>query len=292
MAAFEPAANSATIARVSRRMSLLIAIAVTLVVMKVLVLWVQPRLAFYPIRGVQATPREMSLPYEDLRIQTEDGEILHGWWLPHPQPRGQVVFWHGNGGNLSLWLDVIAGLRQRGFSVLAVDYRGYGASTGSPDEQGMYRDAAAAVKEFDRRLRRPESPVIFWGRSIGTPVAASSLSASQADAVVLETPLPDVRSVLRTNPVMWLLSWFSSYRFPTSRLLEGYAGPLLVIHGDADRLIPYAAGQQVFASAATPRKVLATIPGADHNDLHIANPSVYWRAIDDFVASLPAKTGR
>ena len=69
----------------------------------------------------------MSLSYVDLRIQTQDGETLHGWWLEHPEPRAQVVFWHGNGGNLSLWMDVIVELRRRGFSVLAVDYRGYGA---------------------------------------------------------------------------------------------------------------------------------------------------------------------
>jgi fermentation-respiration switch protein FrsA (DUF1100 family) len=268
------------------RMKTLIMIVIALVLLKVLVIWLEPRMAFYPLRGVQDTPAAMSLPFADLRIQTQDGETLHGWWLEHPQPRAQIVFWHGNGGNLSLWMDVIVGLRQRGFSVLAVDYRGYGLSTGTPSETGLYRDAAATVTEFARRLRQPGVPVVYWGRSIGCPVAASTLSVDRPAALVLESPMPDVRSLLRTNPVMWLLSFLSSYRFATSRFVASYEGPLLIIHGDRDSIVPFRAGRQVFEDARAARKVFVTIPGADHNDLHAVAPELYWRSIDEFVDGL------
>jgi uncharacterized protein len=112
-----------------RPMTKLMLIILIVFALKLFVIWLEPRMAFYPDRGVQQTPDAMSLPYVDLRIQTEDGETLHGWWLEHPNPRGQVVFFHGNGGNLSLWLDLVAELRRRGFSVLAADYRG----TGTPE---------------------------------------------------------------------------------------------------------------------------------------------------------------
>jgi pimeloyl-ACP methyl ester carboxylesterase len=102
--------------------------------MWLLVLWAQPRMAFFPSRGVQRTPEAAGLPYSSLQVATADGVMLHGWWMEHPSPRGQVIYWHGNGGNLSLWLDVFADIRRRGFSVLAVDYRGYGGSEGSPSE--------------------------------------------------------------------------------------------------------------------------------------------------------------
>lgn len=266
-----------------RRVSLLIAIVAGLALLKLLVMWLEPRMAFYPVEGVQQTPAAMSLSYADLRIQTVDGETLHGWWLEHPQPRAQVVFWHGNGGNVALWLEVIAGMRRRGFSVLAVDYRGYGVSTGTPTEQGLYRDASAAVQEFQRRLRRPDVPVIYWGRSIGAPVAASSVAGSEPDGLILESPMPDARSILRDNPVLWGLSFLSSYTFSTSRFLTQYSGPLLVIHGDRDSIIPYRAGKRVFDDAGTTRKTLATIAGADHNDLHLVNAGEYWKAVDAFV---------
>jgi hypothetical protein len=267
--------------------------------LKLLVWWLEPRMAFFPTRGVQETPAAAGLPFVDVRIPTEDGETLHAWWLEHPQPSAQVLFFHGNGGNLSMWLDVIAALRQRGFSVLAVDYRGYGDSTGRPSERGLYRDADAAVRVFTER-RRAGSPVVYWGRSIGAAVAASAASRGEADALVLESPFPDMRSIFAGNPVMRLLTLFSSYRFPTSRFVDRYIDryeeryqdrsgpPLLVIHGDADTIIPYAAGTRVFDRARTTRKTLLAIPGADHNDLHVVSPDAYWRGIGEFVGSLRA----
>jgi fermentation-respiration switch protein FrsA (DUF1100 family) len=254
--------------------------------LKLMVSWLEPKLAFFPSRGVQATPASAGLPFVDLKVPTEDGETLHGWWLEHPAPRAQVIFWHGNGGNLSLWLDVIAALRRRGFSVLAVDYRGYGGSTGKPSERGLYRDAEATLRLFNERLRKNDVPVLHWGRSIGTPVAAYAASLSPPDGLVLESPFPNLRAVIAGNPVLWFLSLFSSYRFPTSRFLERYQGPLLVVHGDADSIIPFSAGRKVFEKAPSARKTHVVVPGGDHNDLHVVNPPLYWKAIDDFVAAL------
>ena len=253
-----------------------------LAVLKALVWWLEPRTAFFPIRGVQETPADLGLPYEDLRIPTADGETLHGWWLRHPSPRAQVVFWHGNGGNLSLWLDIVAGLFRRGFTVLAVDYRGYGASTGRPSERGLYLDAEAGTRYFLERLRDRESPVVYWGRSIGAPVAARAAARTPPDGLILESPFPDVRSVIAGNPVMWFLSLFSGYRFPTTEFLRDYRGPLLVVHGDGDRIIPFELGRLVFEQANEP-KTLKKLPGADHNDLHLVDPAAYWEAIDAFL---------
>lgn len=269
-------------------MRLAVALAVAAAGLKVLVWWLEPKLAFFPTRGVQETPAAAGLPFTDQRIPTEDGETLHAWWLEHPEPRAQVVFWHGNGGNLSLWLDVIVGLRRRGFSVLAADYRGYGDSTGKPSERGLYRDADATLRTFNERLRKPGVPVIYWGRSLGSPVAAYNASRAAPDGVgvVLESPFPDMRTAIGGSPVLRLLSVFSSYGFPTSRFLEGYDGPILVLHGDSDSIIPLSAGRAVYERARGTRKTFAVIPGADHNDLHVANPRLYWRAVDDFVATL------
>jgi uncharacterized protein len=264
----------------------LVTIAIAIIGLKLLVWWLEPRMAFYPIRGVQETPAALGLPFVDVRIPTEDGETLHAWWLDEPAARAQVVFFHGNGGNLSLWLDAIAGMHQRRFSVLAVDYRGYGASTGRPSEKGLYKDGEAAVRLFADRLRKSGVPVIYWGRSIGSPVAAQAAIRLRPDALVLEAPMPDVRSLLRTNPVMWLLSFLSSYRFPTSRFVRQIDVPLLVVHGDGDSIVPYRAGRRVFDAARTTRKTFVTIAGADHNDLHIVNEPLYWQAVDAFVAGI------
>lgn len=261
----------------------LVAIAIGL---KLLVWFLEPRMAFYPYRGVQETPAAFSLAFASVQIPTEDGVTLHAWWLENPAARAQVIFWHGNGGNLSVWLDVVAGLRQHGFSVLAVDYRGYGASTGSPTERGLYRDADATVAAFHERFKQDRTPVVYWGRSIGSAVAAYAASRHAPDGLVLESPFPDVRRILSNNAVLWGLSLFSSYRFPQARFLERYDGPLLVIHGDADSIVPFSAGRALFDGARTARKTFVPIPGADHNDLHVANPALYWQSIDTWTEAL------
>ncbi len=265
---------------------LLVSLIAIVIAVKLVVWRVEPGLAFYPVAGVQETPTEASLPFTDVQIRTADGEALHGWWLESPSPRAQVIFWHGNGGNLSEWLPAIAGLRRHGFSVLAVDYRGYGASTGAPSERGAYRDADATDAAFRERFARPNIPVIYWGRSMGSAVAAYAASRQAPGALVLESPFSNLRAVVANNPALWALSFFSSYSFPTARFLDRYDGPLLVVHGDADSIVPFTVGRALFDAARTSRKTFVTIPGADHNDLHSANPELYWSSISRWVDEL------
>ncbi|MEX1127442.1 MAG: alpha/beta hydrolase [Vicinamibacterales bacterium] len=262
--------------------SALITIVVFAAVLKLLAWWLEPRMAFFPWTGVQQTPATAGLEFTELRIPTADGETLHGWWMPHPEPRAQVLYWHGNGGNLSLWLEVLVDLRRRGFSVMAVDYRGYGASTGRPSERGVYHDADAAHAYFAQHLKQPETPVVIWGRSLGCAVASYAAAKSPPDALILESPFPDVRALFAGNPVMLGLSVFSTYRFPTAAHLQHYRGRLLVIHGEADSIIPFSRGQRVFEGAGSADKVFVALQGADHNDAH-ADHSAYWPAIDRFL---------
>jgi fermentation-respiration switch protein FrsA (DUF1100 family) len=269
--------------------SIALRVAVVVVALRLLVWWLEPRMAFFPTPGVQETPAAAGVPFRDVRVTTADGEHLHAWWMEHAAPRAQVVFFHGNGGNLSMWLDIFVQLWRRGFSVMAVDYRGYGASSGSASERGLYRDADATVDAFQRDLRQPAAPVIYWGRSIGAPFAAHAAARLAPNGLILETPMPDARSVLRSSPILWVLSFLSTYRFPTSRLLEKYQGPLLVVHGDEDEIVPFDAGRRVFDRAPSIRKTFITIQGASHNDLHSARPEPYWSSIDAFVSELTTR---
>src|SRR5918993_1691691 len=264
---------------------LLITVVVIMVTLWAMARWLEPRMAFFPTPGVQQTPAATGVPFTELKINTADGETLHGWWIEHPSPRAQVIYWHGNGGNLSLWMPVLTDLRQRGFSVMAVDYRGYGASTGSASEQGIYRDAEAVNAYYQQHLRRPSTPTLHWGRPLGCAVASYAARQAPAERLILESPFPDVRQLFSGNPIMLALSFFSSYRFSTAQHLDPYRGPLLVIHGDADSIIPFRAGQRVFDKASTPAKTFAVLSGADHNDLHTEHPA-YWPAIDRFIEAL------
>ena len=127
---------------------------------------VEPRLAFFPLPGESTTPAAFGVPHDTLSVTTGDGEQLQGWRLgpakagPHVLPRAHVVYFHGNGGNLSIWAPVLAGLARRGYAVTAFDYRGYGNSTGRPSEHGLYRDVDAVIERFWSGPQ-PEAPVVW-----------------------------------------------------------------------------------------------------------------------------------
>lgn len=245
----------------------------------------EPRFVFFPTKGEDDTPSRLGLPYTAITLTTSDGERLSAWLLEPAQPRADIVYFHGNGGNLSIWLPVFAELFLQGFRVLAVDYRGYGLSTGTPTEEGVYRDAAAAVR-YAAAHRSPGRPLVFWGRSLGVSIAAFATSAVTPDALVLESGFPDKASVVRDQPVLRALNVFGAYRFPAVELLRGFQKPVLVMHGDADRIIPFALGEELFDRIGAPKEFVR-VSGADHNDFFAPDDQAYWAPVLAFLDRLP-----
>ena len=260
-----------------------LAIVIAVVLLAAVVRLVEARFAFFPLRGEDRTPSDFGVEYAALTATTADGERLRVWHLPHADARARVIYFHGNGGNLSLWADVLVGLWRRRFDVVAVDYRGYGVSTGRPSERGLYRDVDATLQLAGDRLRRDDIPTVYWGRSLGTALAAYAASSRPADGVILEAGFPSARSVLETVPPLWVASWASSYRFPTAQWLQSVGEAKLVIHGDADSVIPYRYGQRLFEQIPGPKR-LVTITGGDHNDLVPRDEATYWKEVDAFIA--------
>ena len=255
----------------------------------VLVRFLEPRLAFFPSAGETTTPRDLGVVYEPLTIETADGERLRAWLIAHPQPRAFVVYFHGNGGNLSNWAPILAAIARQGYSVLAFDYRGYGVSSGRPTEKGLYRDVDAVVDHVWTQMK-PSEPVIYWGRSLGVSMAAYAATLRKADhsgppepsGLILESGFPDARSLFRAPSPMALLALFSTYRFPAARFLQGSQVPVLVMHGDADTVVPYEQGRALYERIGGPKQFFA-ISGADHNDAAPPDERAYWSVIRDFV---------
>ena len=249
----------------------------------VLVRAIESRFAFFPSSGETTTPDDFGIRFERASLTASDGVVLRGWRMPHPSPRARILYFHGNGGNLSVWAPILAGIHRRGYDLYAFDYRGYGESRGRPSERGLYRDVDAALGWAWSAGR--DVPVVYWGRSLGTTMAAYAASKRAPDGLILESGFVDARSLLRGSPPMALLSLFSSYRFPTARWLEAVRAPVLVMHGDRDGVIPFANGRALFDRVAGPKQFV-TIRGADHNDAAPPDPNAYWSAIDTFAERL------
>ena len=246
---------------------------------------IEARVAFFPTAGELETPADAGVPFEPATIRTRDGEQLHGWFLPHARPRAAVLYFHGNGGNLSMWLPILVGMQRQGYAVRAFDYRGYGRSSGRPSERGLYVDVDAALEwaPDDRRV-----PVIYWGRSLGTAMASYAATRRRPDGLILEAGFPDAWSLARGSPPLALLALFSTYRFPTASYARRAGCPILVVHGDADQVVPFTLGAALFASVPAPKQFVR-IRGGDHNDAVPADPEAYWSGVRAFVDALPRR---
>ena len=164
--------------------------------MWLLVRWAEPRIAFFPARGESETPRDFGVSFDAATIDTADGERLRAWVMPAPAPRANVLYFHGNGANLSNWSPILTGIVKRGYSVVAFDYRGYGASTGHPTERGLYRDVDAAVK-YAANAQSGTIPTIYWGRSLGAAMAAYAATVHAPDGIILESGFANARAAVR-----------------------------------------------------------------------------------------------
>jgi fermentation-respiration switch protein FrsA (DUF1100 family) len=258
-----------------------------LMVVALAVRLLESRVAFVPASGETVTPHAFGVEYNTLSIATTDGERLHAWVMRPAVPHAHIVYFHGNGGNLSVWAPVLARIAGRGYSVLAFDYRGYGLSTGRPSERGLYRDVDALIECTKERLQA-QMTVVYWGRSLGCTMAAYAATVRAPDGLILESGFPSMRSLVRSSPVLAVLAWFSSYRFPCCEFLRRVNVPVLVMHGDDDHVVPITQGQELF-DGVVGRKGFFTIRGGDHNDVTPGDPHAYWRAVDEFIAGLQTR---
>lgn len=277
-----------------RAVHLLGVLVLGLIALVAFVRWLEPRFAFFPSAGETTTPQELGVAFSATTVPTSDGERLRVWHLRSRladgaghAPRALIVYFHGNGGNLSMWAPILADLARRGDDIVAFDYRGYGVSSGRPTESGLYRDADAIVDHV-WALPGESRPIVYWGRSLGTAVAAYAATRRAPDGIIIESGFPDARSIVRSDPLLAFLSLFASYRFPTAAFLARTGKPTLVVHGDADQIIPFALGKRLFDSLKGEKRFVA-VRGGDHNDAQPADPSTYWNAIDTFVRDLPVR---
>ena len=248
------------------------------------VFFMQPRLIYYPDmpgRAIEITPDAVALDYEDVTLSTEDGESLHGWFVPHPSAVATLLFCHGNAGNISHRLDTIRLFHELGLNVLIFDYRGYGRSSGTTTEQGTYHDVDAAWNYLVGDRGIPPRSVVLFGRSLGAAVIADLAVRTRPGAVILEsafTSVPDMAA--RIYP--WLpVRWLASYRYDNVEKIQDIAAPVLVIHSRDDEIIPFRQGKRLYTLANEPKQMLELRGG--HNDGFHASRDLYRPAVGDFI---------
>jgi uncharacterized protein len=275
----------------ARGRRLLVWAALLLTAFMVLPVLFEKSLIYFPHRQLEVTPKELGLRFEEARLVTDDGVTIHGWLLPVDGSRFTVLVCHGNAGNISHRLDrallMHAALKT---DVFLFDYRGYGLSQGTPDEEGTYRDGRAAYRYLTAQRGIAPDNLILFGESLGGAVALQLAREAPSRALVLEAPFTSIadmaRAVFPLLPARFLLRT----RYDNLAKIGGLRVPLLILHGDADTTVPFEQGRRLF-EAAPPAKRFFAIAGASHNDTYVVGGEAYWQAWREFLDGLSAPRG-
>jgi len=248
---------------------LLIPVAIAYGAVLALVFVFQSHLVFYPGMGreVLLSPQSYGLRYETVELRTADGETLQAWWVPAENARGVVLFFHGNAGNISHRLDYLQMFNRLRYTTFIVDYRGYGKSTGSPSEEGTYRDAEAAWEYLRHaRLAQPRD-VVIAGESLGGAVATWLAAKVQPRAVLLFSTFTSVNDL--GAQVYWFLPvrLLSRIGYDNLENLKRIQAPVFIAHSPDDDVVPYSHGRTLFEAAQEPKAFLEMRGG--HNDAFI-----------------------
>ena len=264
---------------------LIVSIVASIVVLVGLALLFEEKLIYFPSERVDVTPEALSLDYRNLTLSTSDGTIVHGWFLPSPaaEPsRYTVLICHGNAGNVADRLDrTLLMHRNLGTNVLLFDYRGFGRSEGSPNEEGTYRDARAAYDYLLNEAGVTPERLILFGESLGAAVAVQLAGEVPAAGLVLEAPFTSIPDMARVAypfvPPGWIRTRYDNLaKLPELRL------PILIIHGSEDATVPFSHGRRLYEAAREPKRFLA-VDGAGHSDSFLVGGDRYWAAWREYL---------
>ena len=275
-----------------RTVEILLLLAIGFVAIVLWLRWNEPRMLYYPIREMEATPATLGLKYEDLTLTASDGIRINAWFLPaapspltNLPPRTTVLFFHGNAGNIADRFEKLDVLHSLGADVLIIDYRGYGRSEGKPNEAGTYHDAQAAYVYLTKTLNREPKTVVVYGESLGSAVAADLASKVEVGGLVLEeafTSIPDVgQKMFPFLPVRWLVR----NKYDTLSKMPRIHAPVLILHSRDDEFFDIRHAQRLLAAANEPKLFWELT--ASHNE-PVANRRHFIAGMEKFLDMVEA----
>lgn len=236
---------------------------------------------YYPEKKIRGTPADLNLAYESVYIKTKDKITLSGWWVPIADARGVVLFFYGNGGNVSYYLDILPVFSNLGLSTLMIDYRGYGMSEGKPSEEGTYNDARAAWDYVIHEKKIPPNRIIIMGRSMGGSIAAWLASQTTPAMVILESSFLSFTKVAKDLYPWVPASLLFGDTYNTATHLKKVLSPVLIMHSPDDEIVPFDHGLKLFEHAQGPKKFVK-ISGS-HNSGFYQSLGIYKEGINDFI---------
>ena len=224
----------------------------------------QEKILFLPTTLEQDYQYSFNYSFEELFLKTDKDAVINAIHFKTENPKGVILYFHGNAGDLSRWGTITEYFAERNYDVLVIDYRTYGKSKGKLSESAMYKDAQYC---YDYLMKHyPENKITLYGRSLGTGIASYLASKNQPKQLILETPYYSILDVAKHRFPMFPVKQLLKYRFPTYQYLPEIKCSITIIHGTEDSVVPYSSGKKL---SELPIKNLdfITVEGAEHNNL-------------------------
>ena len=219
----------------------------------------------YPFDATHMTPADAGEDrLMEVRLPTEDGESLVLWRLTADPGKPTILYLPGNAGGLKDRADRFTALLDRGYGLIAVGYRGSSGSSGAPDQDILINDARQIATSLDA------APLVFYGESLGTSIAIKLAAEGLGDAVVLEAPFTSFVDIVAVQYPSDDLSGLLTQHWNSEADVPGLRQPLLVVHGENDKIVPIELGEQIFAAAGSQEKEFIRIAGLGHHGLWTA----------------------
>lgn len=243
-------------------------------------------MVFIPTKTMYAHPGAVGLPFERLWLTASDGARLRAWWIPGSSARSPVMLClHGNGGNISMRTEKIKIFHDAGAAQLWLDYRGYGESSGSPNEPGLYRDALAAESWLRTVKNVPAARLVLYGESLGGGPAVELAVRVPAAGLIVDSGFTSIMDMARVV-LPWFPARLAKLRFDNRAKLPRVTIPTLILHSPEDDIIPYEMARRNFAASGASKKTFVELKSS-HNDGFLDTGPAYGTAIRDFLISLP-----
>jgi uncharacterized protein len=201
-----------------------------------------------------------------LTATAADGVAVNALEFAAPRAARTIVHFHGNAETVEANAFLAREMKKRGFAMVLVEYRGYGRSKGtSPNEEGLYLDAAAILDVLAARGVGPDR-VVLWGQSLGTGVAAEMAKRGRGSRLALVAPFTSTVDMASRIVPFLPASMVMIDRFDTIGKAPSISAPTLVVHGDIDDVIPFEQGEKV--SHALPHGTFLKVPEGRHDNLY------------------------
>lgn len=226
----------------------------------------QEKLIFLPSKLAADYEYQFTASFEEINLEAADGAILNALHFKNDNPKGVILYFHGNAGDLSRWGEITSYFTKFNWDVIVMDYRTYGKSTGKLSEAALYNDAQLfydyALKSYN------EEKIIVYGRSLGTSFATKLAAKNNPHMLILESPFYNLKAIAKKRFPIVPMDYLLKYEFKSNDYIVDVNCMTVFFHGTQDNVVAYSSGKKLYELASPENgKHFITINGGGHNNL-------------------------